>query len=88
MSQLVNTDLMELVRFCQANQISNDASSPTIPNLEESSREEVCGESDLDLKAILDVLTRQLQRGRVDTKLAALKWIRHLYSIAREKVNP
>jgi hypothetical protein len=46
-----------------------------------------CGETDLDLKAILDVLVRQLQRGRVDTKLAALKWIYHLYTIARENVS-
>ena len=44
-------------------------------------------DSDLDLKAILDVLVRQLQRGRVDTKLAALKWIYHLYTIAQENVS-
>ena len=77
---------MELVRFCQVNQIPIESSSPTIPTADVSSRDEGCGESDLDLKAILDVLTRQLQRGRVDSKLAALKWIRHLYTIARDKV--
>lgn len=45
------------------------------------------GETDLDLKAILGVLIRQLQRGRVDTKLAVLKWIYHLFKIARENVS-
>ncbi len=59
-----------------------------IPINDDSIRESGSSEeTDLDLKAILDVLTRQLQRGRVDTKLAALRWIYHLYKISRDKVS-
>jgi hypothetical protein len=42
---------------------------------------------EIDLKSVLEVLTKQLHRGRVDTKLAVLRWIYHLYTIARDKVN-
>jgi hypothetical protein len=81
----VNTDLMKLVRSCQTNKKPNSENAIPI-SIDDSSQTPESGDSDLDLKAILDVLTRQLQQGRVDTKLAALKWIYHLYTIAREKV--
>jgi hypothetical protein len=76
---------MKLVRSCQTNKKPNSENAIPI-SIDDSSQVPESGDSDLDLKAILDVLTRQLQQGRVDTKLAALKWIYHLYTIAREKV--
>ena len=43
-------------------------------------------ESDLKLESLVEVLTAQLQRGRVETKLAVLRWIYHLFTISRPKV--
>ena len=44
-------------------------------------------ESDLKLESLVEVLTKQLQRGRVETKLAVLRWIYHLFNICRLKVG-
>ena len=44
-------------------------------------------ESDLKLESLVVVLTTQLQRGRVETKLAVLRWIYHLFNISRPKVG-
>ena len=44
-------------------------------------------ESDLKLESLVEVLTKQLQRGRVETKLAVLRWIYHLFTICRPKVR-
>ena len=44
-------------------------------------------ESDLKLESLVEVLTKQLQRGRVETKLAVLRWIYHLFNICRPKVR-
>ena len=44
-------------------------------------------ESDLKLESLVEVLTTQLQRGRVETKLAVLRWIYHLFNISRPKVR-
>merc|ERR1712141_187458 len=43
-------------------------------------------ESDLKLESLVEVLTAQLQRGRVETKLAVLRWIYHLFNISRPKM--
>ena len=44
-------------------------------------------QSDLKLESLVKVLTEQLQRGRVETKLAVLRWIYHLFNISRPKVR-
>ena len=44
-------------------------------------------EYDLKLESLVEVLTKQLQRGRVETKLAVLRWIYHLFNICRPKVR-
>ena len=44
-------------------------------------------ESDLKLESLVEVLTKQLQTGRVETKLAVLRWIYHLFNISRPKVS-
>jgi len=71
-------DLMKLIRSSQRRQ--NIKSSDATLDRSVSSYE-------IDLKSVLEVLTKQLHRGRVDTKLAVLRWIYHLYTIARDKVS-
>ena len=44
-------------------------------------------ESDLALESLVEVLTKQLQRGRVETKLAVLRWVYHLFNICQPKVS-
>ena len=36
-------------------------------------------ENKLDLPSVMDVLTKQLQRGTVPSKVASLRWIYHLF---------
>ena len=36
-------------------------------------------ENKLDLASVMEVLTRQLQRGTVPSKVASLRWIYHLF---------
>ena len=47
----------------------------------------VLKEKDLKLNLLVEVLMSQLQRGRVETKLAVLRWIYHLFNICRPKVR-
>merc|ERR1712223_1653188 len=43
-------------------------------------------ESELKLESLVEVLTMQLRSGRVETKLAVLRWIYHLFNISRPKM--
>ena len=61
-------------------EVSN-ALVPTEPSLK------VLKEKDLKLNSLVEVLMSQLQRGRVETKLAVLRWIYHLFTISRPKVS-
>ena len=47
----------------------------------------VLKDKDLKLQSLVEVLMSQLQRGRVETKLAVLRWIYHLFNICRPKVR-
>ena len=47
----------------------------------------VLKDKDLKLNSLVEVLMSQLQRGRVETKLAVLRWIYHLFTISRPKVS-
>lgn len=47
--------------------------------------EEQAGE-DLDLKSVVDVLTQYIMHNSVQTKVAVLKWIHHLYTQIPSKV--
>ena len=66
-------------------------SNPLVPKVFVSSSEtktsNSSNESDLKLESLVEVLTKQLQRGRVETKLAVLRWIYHLFNISRPKVG-
>jgi len=50
-----------------------------IPNENDESSIKTSHKYELDLPAVIEVLTRQLQRGTVHSKIAALKWIYHLF---------
>ena len=41
----------------------------------------------LELESLVAVLSQQLQRGRVETKLAALRWVYHLFKICQPRVK-
>merc|ERR1719392_334381 len=45
----------------------------------ENAGEEVEDKHKLDLPSVIEVLTKQLQRGTVPSKVASLKWIYHLF---------
>jgi len=64
LSRTVNTEQMKLVKPLKD---SGDAAAPT-------------EENSLDLQSVMEVLTKQLQRGTVQSKVAALKWIFHLFN--------
>lgn len=50
----------------------------------EQQQTEVDGE--LDLKSVVDVLTQYIMHNSVQTKVAVLKWIHHLYTQIPSKV--
>ena len=54
---------------------------------EQSSKMSSNMESELKLESLVEVLTMQLRSGRVETKLAVLRWIYHLFNISRPKVS-
>ena len=41
----------------------------------------------LELESLVEVLSQQLQRGRVETKLASLRWVYHLFKICQQRVS-
>ena len=102
LSNLVNLDLMKLVRKCEkesrkpgASQsypaitydkvtLKIDESNPLVPTEPPFN---VLKDKDLKLQSLVEVLMSQLQRGRVETKLAVLRWIYHLFTISRPKVS-
>lgn len=43
-------------------------------------------EEQLDLKSVVDVLTQYIMHNSVQTKVAVLKWIHHLYTQIPSKV--
>lgn len=43
------------------------------------------GLDQLDLKSVVDVLRRNLNNSSIDTKVAVMKWIHHLFTEAREE---
>ena len=102
LSNLVNLDLMKLVRKYEKElrKVGTSQSHPAITyDKEEADKKEtnplvpiepssrMFKESDLKLESLVEVLTTQLQRGRVETKLAVLRWIYHLFNISRPKVS-
>merc|ERR1719154_764903 len=56
------------VNSCQTKLVKNQTAGES---LEEKHK--------LDLSSVMEVLTKQLQRGTVQSKVAALKWIYHLF---------
>lgn len=40
----------------------------------------------LELESLVEVLSQQLQRGRVETKLASLRWVYHLFKICQQRM--
>ena len=107
LSNLVNLDLMKLVRKYER-ELRKSTTSPSHPAITYENKSNAVGpnplipvafnaskasstfsfkESDLKMESLVEVLTKQLQRGRVETKLAVLKWIYHLFTISRPKVG-
>lgn len=43
------------------------------------------GLAQLDLKSVVDVLRQYLDNSSIDTKLAVMKWINHLFTEARDE---
>lgn len=41
----------------------------------------------LDLESVMKVLQQYLEQSSVDTKVAVLKWIHHLFTQAEDEVN-
>ena len=106
LSNLVNLDLMKLVRKYErglrrsGSSISHHPAITYEDNLnpndgkvvvplqgEQSSKMSSNMESELKLESLVEVLTMQLRSGRVETKLAVLRWIYHLFNISRPKVS-
>ena len=64
-----------------------NAANPLVPLQGQTSLPTTFKESDLALESLVEVLTKQLQRGRVETKLAVLRWVYHLFNICQPKVS-
>ena len=64
-----------------------NAANPLVPLQGHTSIPTTFKESDLALESLVEVLTKQLQRGRVETKLAVLRWVYHLFNICQPKVS-
>ena len=45
-------------------------------------------ENDVDFPSVVDVLTQYLLHNSVQTKVAVLRWIHHLYTKLPEEVSP
>lgn len=54
---------------------------------EEVNDENQEAEGQLDLKSVVDVLTQYIMHNSVQTKVAVLKWIHHLYTQIPSKVH-
>jgi len=74
LSRVVNTEQMKLVKPLKETSSATDTATAQ-PDKEESHED-----SSLDLQSVMDVLTKQLQRGTVQSKVAALRWIFHLFN--------
>jgi len=57
----------------------NQSQMKLIPNENDADGVKTSQTYELDLPAVIDVLTKQLLRGTVHSKIAALKWIYHLF---------
>ena len=66
----------------------NITENPLVPSNEvHSAPLQISRQNDLELESLVEVLTKQLQRGRVETKLAVLRWIYHLFNIMQPRVS-
>ncbi|XP_029032323.1 protein VAC14 homolog isoform X3 [Osmia bicornis bicornis] len=73
----VNANLMKLVTM-ENTQVVNNASANDVQTQKDSSQNRSLAES-LDLSSVVEVLTKHLMYMSVQTKVAVLKWIHHLF---------
>lgn len=81
LSNKVNLDLMKLVKNAEKRHAAA-AAGGDVPNGQGGGVRPL-----LELESLIDVLTKQLQRGQVETKLAVLRWIYHLFKICQQRVS-
>jgi len=79
LSSQVNVNLMKLVKKIEKQRSATNNISLSSPKKEPKIHQ-------LELESLVEVLSQQLQRGRVETKLAALRWVYHLFKICQHRM--